>query len=411
MAHSLEQSRQWFDRAARVIPGGIYGHTTPATTVPGAFPYFAEEGHGCRFRDVDGNEYIDFLCGYGPMVLGYHHPIVEEAAARQREKGNCFNHPTPLMVELAEWMTERVSFADWAVFGKNGSDMTTWCLQVAREFTGRPKILQIKGAYHGTHAWCTPGHGGLIAEDRTHIHTFGWNDAEAFETLIHKHAGKIAAVILTPFHHPAFGDSVLPEEEFFKAITRHCQREGILVILDDIRAGFRLSMGGSHEVFPGLEPDLICFCKAMGNGYPISAALGRRELKVAASKVFLTGSYWNSAVPMAAALACMQTLEKENGIAHMEAMGRRLCDGLLKAAEKHGLRVTISGPPAVPFMSFSDESNFILSQKFAAACIREGVFFHPHHNWFLSTTHQESDIDQALAAAERAFQALSTLPT
>ncbi len=160
------KSNELFARAAKVIPGGIYGHASPAISLPGASPYYAARAEGCRYWDVDGNEFIDFMCGYGPIILGYNHPEVEEAAARQARDGNCFNHPTPLMVELAERLVSLVDFASWSVFGKNGADMTTWCTQVAREHTGAKKILKVAGAYHGSHPWCSPGHGGWIEEDR-----------------------------------------------------------------------------------------------------------------------------------------------------------------------------------------------------------------------------------------------------
>lgn len=131
-----------FERARRVIPAGIYGHTTPAQLVPKEFPYYATRAEGCRYWDADGNEYLDFLCSYGPIVLGHKHPEIEEAAERQRRAGDCFNHPTALMVELAERLASLVDFADWCVFGKNGSDMTTWAVQVAREFTGRKNFAR-----------------------------------------------------------------------------------------------------------------------------------------------------------------------------------------------------------------------------------------------------------------------------
>ncbi len=126
------RSHELFARAAQVIPCGIYGHASPAAALPGALPYYADRAAGCRYWDVDGNEYIDYLCGYGPVILGHQHPAVEEAAARQQGKALCVNHPAPVMVELAEYLVSLVEFSAWAVFGKNGSDMTTWCVQVAR---------------------------------------------------------------------------------------------------------------------------------------------------------------------------------------------------------------------------------------------------------------------------------------
>ncbi len=403
---NFANSQALFRRAAEVIPGGIYGHTTPAATLPGATPYYAVEGFGCRYRDLDGNTFIDFLCGYGPMLLGYHHPEVEDAATAARARGAAFNHPTPLMVELAEALVARIDFADWAVFAKNGADLTSWTVMVAREYTGRPKILKIRGAYHGTHAWCTLGHGGLIPEDRAHIHDFPFNDVAALETLFALHRGRIAGLILTPFHHPAFADSELPSPAFVAACNRLCREHDTLQILDDVRCGFRLSTGGSHSVY-GYTPDLSIYCKAIANGHPLSAAVGRAALKPAASRVFLTGSYWNDPAPMAAALATLAVIERDNIPARLAALGERFVTGFLALGEKHGVPLRASGPPAMPYVRVAYDPSFIRTQQLCAAAIAEGVFLHPHHNWFISAAHTEADIDEALQRLDTAFLNLS----
>ncbi|MGE9294885.1 MAG: aminotransferase class III-fold pyridoxal phosphate-dependent enzyme [Puniceicoccales bacterium] len=404
MNTDFEKSLTMFDRAAKVVPGGIYGHMSPAACLPGASPYFATRSEGCRYWDVDGREYIDFMCGYGPIVLGYQHPEVEEAAAKQRELGNCFNHPTERFVELVERLVGLVDFADWGVLAKNGGDVTTWAIQVAREHTKRKKILRIKSSYHGVDPWCTPGHGGLIDEDREHIHAFAWNDLKAFEGLVDRYRGQIAGLIVTPYHHPVFADQLFADEGFLESLERICRAEGIVLILDDIRGGFRLHLGGSHRVF-NFTPDLICFCKALGNGFPISAAMGREELRIAASKVFLTGSYWNSAVPMAAALKTLEILERENVTARLKQLGERLCEGLENVGRKHGHPIVFSGPPAIPFYRLEEETNFMRQQLWCAEAMKRGAYFHPHHNWFLCAAHTESDIDAAIQIADDALAA------
>jgi len=399
------RSQELFARAAKVIPGGIYGHASPAVAVAGAFPYYAERARGCRYWDVDGNEYIDYLCGYGPMILGHQHPEVEEAAARQQRDALCLNHPGPVMVELAEHLVSLIDFSAWAVFGKNGSDMTTWALQVAREHTKRRKILKVTDAYHGIGAWCTPGHGGLLEDDRVHILEFDWNDLESFDRLVKNFPGDIAAVIMTPFHHPAFKPSQMPAAGFWPHIEAACRREGIVLILDDIRAGFRLDLRGSHRVF-GFEPDLICFCKAIANGHSLSAALGRSELRVAASKVFLTGSYWNSPPPMAAAMACLKIMQREDTVAALRRAGEQLMAGLIESGNKHGYAMVASGPPAIPFLTFADDPSLRRQQRFCAEVTRRGALFHPHHNWFLSAAHTPQDIVATLGMAGEAFAVL-----
>jgi glutamate-1-semialdehyde 2,1-aminomutase len=401
----FRRSQELFERATKVIPGGIYGHASPAMAMPGAFPYYAERAHGCRYWDVDGNEYIDYLCGYGPMILGHQHPEVEAAAARAQRDALCLNHPGPVMVELAEYLVSLVEFAAWSVFGKNGSDMTTWALQVAREYTQRRKILKVAGAYHGIDPWCSPGHAGLLDEDRVHIHDFQWNHPESFDHLLKQHRGDIAGVIMTPFHHPAFQSSQMPAPGFWAHIETACRREGIVLILDDIRAGFRLDLGGSHKIF-GFEPDLICFCKAIANGHALSAALGRKELRVAASKVFLTGSYWNSPPAMAAAMACLQVMQRDDTVARIHNIGKMLMNGLAEVGRKYGYAMCASGPPAIPFLSFADDPSLRRQQRFCAEVTRRGAILHPHHNWFLSAAHTPEDIGATLRMADAAFAAM-----
>lgn len=405
MSELYPKSAALFARARRVIPGGIYGHVTPAALVPGLTPSFATEGFGCRYRDADGHEFIDFLCGYGPMLLGYHHPEVEDAAAAARARGSAFNHPTALTVELAEALVARVDFADWAVFAKNGSDLTTWAVQVAREATGRRKILKVRGAYHGADAWCSPGHGGLVSEDRIHVAEFPWNDVAALETLFARHRDDVACLIVTPFHHPAYADSVLPDPVFVAAARRLCSAHGALLVLDDVRCFPRLHLGGSHRAY-GWEPDLAVYCKAIGNGHPLAACVGRAEHQAAASRVFLTGSYWHDPAPLAAALKVLAIADREDVPARLERAGRRFVEGLLALGEKHGVGLRASGPFAMPYVRVADDPGFQRTQDLAAAAAREGVFLHPHHNWFLGLAHTDAEIDEALARLDRALASL-----
>ncbi len=404
--YRFDQSDSLFERAKKVIPGGIYGHQTPLLLVPGAYPKFFARGQGSRVWDVDGNEYIDYMCSYGPIVLGHRHPRVEEAAQKQAALGNCFNAPTPIWVELAEYLVSITPFADWAVFAKNGSDVCTWATEVARHATGRPKIAACDGAYHGAHAWCTPIPNGTTPEDRANVVRFRYNDLESFRRAIDENAGKLAGVIISPFRHDAGHDSELPVEGFLRGVRELCDRNGMVFILDDVRAGFRLHVGGSGEVF-GVRPDLSCYCKAIANGYPLSACVGRESLRKPAQEVFFTGSYFTSAVPMAASLACLKELDSSGGIERMRALGEKLRAGLLAQARDAGFDVTYSEPPALPYMTFkADQGRYDRIKLFCAEASRNGVFLAPRHNWFLSAAHTERDIDQTLDVTARAFAAV-----
>ena len=406
MTLSRTRSDELFLRATKVVPGGIYGHLAPAGGLPKVFPHYAESAEGCRFRDVDGNDWLDFMCGYGAILLGHRDPEIEEAAERQRRDGAVLNQPTARMVELAEVMVERIDFAEWAVFAKNGSDVTTWATRVAREHTGRRLILKAKGAYHGVDAWCDPGFGGRIPEDRAAVLEFVWNDLDGLENLLEEHVDEVAAIVLTPYHHAAFGPSEMPATGYWESVQEFCRERGVVLVLDDVRAGFRLHDGGSHRLF-GFTPDLSCYSKALGNGYAISACVGREEFKRAAREVFLTGSCWNDAVAMAAALKCLQVAKERKVVDEMETLGRRLGDGLAAKAREFELSLVMTGPPSMPFPWFEDDENLYMLQRFCGLCAEEGVFFHPHHNWFLCGSHGEAEIDQALAVAGRAFASMS----
>jgi glutamate-1-semialdehyde 2,1-aminomutase len=404
--YTFERSNALFERAKKVVPGGIYGHQTPLLLVKGSFPSFFARGQGSHIWDVDGNEYIDYMCSYGPIVLGHRHPKVEEAALRQQEQGNCFNAPGPVWVELAEHLVSITPFADWAVFAKNGSDVCTWAIEVARQATGRPKIAMCSGAYHGTHAWCTPLPGGVTPEDRANIAYFHFNDLESLSNVIAENRGRMAGVILSPFRHDAGHDSELPVEGFLTGVRKLCDENGMVFILDDVRAGFRLHMGGSGEFF-GVRPDLSTYCKAIANGYPLAACVGRDSLRQAAQEVFFTGSYFTSAAPMAASLACLKELAACGGIERMRTLGEKLRTGILAQARSAGLEVTYSGPPSLPYMTFkADQGRYDRAKVFAGECARNGVYLAPRHNWFLSAAHTEQDIAQTLEVTQRAFAAV-----
>ncbi|MDJ0763673.1 MAG: aminotransferase class III-fold pyridoxal phosphate-dependent enzyme [Myxococcota bacterium] len=400
--YTFDKSNEMFLRATRLIPTGVAGNKNPIFSIPRAFPVFAERGEGCRYWDVDGNAYIDFLCGFGPIVLGYNYKKVDDAFDAQRRMGSAFNHPTERTVELAEKLVELIPSAEWATFGRNGSDVTTYAVQAAREKTQRRKVIIAKGAYHGSHAWCTPREGGIIEEDKRHVLTFTWNDATELEDLVSKHKGDVACVMLTPHHHPSFAEQALPAPGFWADVRHICDEHDIVLVCDDIRDGFRLSINGSAEYF-GIQPDMTCFCKAMANGYTLSAIVGTDEIKTAAAKVFFTGTYYSAGAEIAASLATLEELEKQDAVDHMMKMGNMLCMGLTTLAENHGLQIKMTGPPTIPFLTFANERDFRRNQLFSKECACRGVLFHPHHNWFIMYAHKEKDIQQALDVADAAF--------
>ena len=405
--YRFEKSKELFKKASRLIPCGIYGHFSPAPLVPPEdYPFYAEKAAGSRFFDVDGNEFVDYMCAYGPMVLGYCNEAVDRAAAAEYRKGSCMSAAPPVMVALAEKLVDTVSMADWAFFAKNGNDVTTYAVMTARKATGRKKIILIKGGYHGVAPWTqTYGHHGIIEEDGEHFIRIPWNDIAALETTISRYPDEIAGFMATPYHHPTFVDNEMPADGYWQAVERLCRKNGIVLIVDDIRCGFRLDIRGSHEYF-GFTPDLVCFCKAIANGYPISTLVGTGALKNDAAKVFYTGSYWFQAAPMAAALATIEEMERIDAVGIMLDCGKKLQDGLIDTARRHGYNLKVTGHPAMPYLRLTDDPSLMLHQKWCGECTKRGAFFTSHHNWFVSAAHTKEDLDLTLEIADAAFQAV-----
>jgi glutamate-1-semialdehyde 2,1-aminomutase len=403
-AHARTTDAALRARAAAVIPGGMYGHQSVAG-LPAVYPQFMARGAGARVWDVDGREYVDLMCSYGPVVLGHQHPKVEAAAEAQRREADCQNAPSPRMVELAEALTATVAHADWAMFAKNGTDATTLALMIARAATGRRKILAARGSYHGSAPWCTPRPGGVTAEDRANMGYFTYNDLASAQQAADAAAGDLAGVIVTPFRHDIGQDQELADPQFARGLRALCDRTGAALILDDVRCGFRLHLGGSWEPL-GVAPDLSAWSKAIANGYALAAVLGNDAFRTAATEVFTTGSFWFSAVSMAAGLATLAALAEQDAVATMAACGQALRDGLAEQAARYELAIRQTGPAQMPFLTFAGDAGFALANTFAGEAARRGAFLHPRHNWFVSAATTPADLDMALDATGHAFAAV-----
>jgi glutamate-1-semialdehyde 2,1-aminomutase len=320
--------------------------------------------------------------------------------------GNTVTGAPMIMVELAEYLVDLIPMADWAFFAKNGADVTNLAVMAARSATGRKKIIAIKGHYHGASAWMqSMGHPGVIEEDQENVIRVDWNDVAAIERVIAAHPNEIAGFIATPYHHPVFADNAMPAAGYWQRVEALLRKNGIVIIVDDVRTGFRLHMGGSCEYF-GFKPDLVCFCKALANGYPISALVGTDALKNATAKVFFTGSYWFSAGPMAAALACLKEMKEMNASQVMLDQGKKLCDGLLDIAKGYGVPLKVTGATSMPYVSIDAPNGLMMFQELCGECTRRGAFFTSHHNWFLSTAHTDADIQQTWDIFDDALKAV-----
>lgn len=390
-------------RAKAVVPNGMYGHQN-MNALP-AIPQYIARSRGARLWDVDGNEYVDLMCSWGPVILGHGDPVVEQAAERQRRQGDCLNGPAPVMVELAEAMVATVADADWAMFAKNGTDATTMCCTIARAATGRKMILVAEGAYHGAAPWCTPFPAGVTAADRANLLQFQFNDIASIRAAAGEHADDVAAIIVSPFRHDAGFDQELVDPTFARDVRAYCDEIGAALILDDVRAGFRLHHGGSWEPL-GVQVDLTPWSKSIANGYALAAVTGTDRYRDAAGGIFVTGSFWMGAVDMAAGLATITELASRDAVSRMRDLGQQLRTGILDGATRWGFDVHYTGPSQMPNLLFANDSDYALSVAFSAEAQARGVFVHPKHNWFVSAAMTDADLDMALTGLDGAFGAL-----
>ena len=343
------------------------------------------------------------MCAYGPNILGYHDPDVDAAAAKQRAISDCTTLPNTKMIDFAELLVETVACADWAFFAKNGNDVTTLAIMAARAHTHRKKIVFFKGYYHGVSPWTQKiDYAGVIEEDVMHNIYVEWNNFTQLEEVFEKYKGEIAAVIGQPYMHGNFMDNVLPAEGFWQFVRKKCTEEGTVLVVDDVRAGFRLDLAGSDHYF-GFEADMICFCKALANGYNVSALCGKEFMKNAISSMSYTGSYWMSAVPFAAGIACIEKMKKLDLPKILNEKGTMLKNGLEEAAKEYNFDLHVTGAPSLFYLRIADDPSLKLHQEWVAECVKRGVFFTNHHNHFINYALSDADIAETVEIAKEAF--------
>ncbi len=390
-------------RARKVVPGGMWGHQN-AANLPENYPQFFARAEGARIWDVDGNMYRDFMCSWGPIVIGHRHPEVEAAVRKQLDVGDMMNGPGAVMVDLAELFVDTVAHADWVQFQKNGTDATTFCITVARAGTGRRKILLARGAYHGALAWSSPLLTGGTNEDRAHIIYYDYNDVASLQAAVAEAGDDLAGILASAFKHDYAKDQALPTVEFAQAARAACDAADAALMIDDVRAGFRVHIAGSWEVV-GVRPDLSAWSKAIANGYALAAVTGNDRFREAATKLFSTGSFWSSSTSMAASLATLTVIRRDDAVGTMERLGTKLREGFASLSQAEGLSLRQTGPASMPMVLFDDDPEFRRANAFCSEALRHGAYFHPRHNMFLSAAHTDEDIEVALAAAAHGFAA------
>lgn len=392
----LIESKNLLHRAKRLIPGASQTNSKSYVNfAKGAYPVFIRRGLGSHVWDIDGNEYIDYASALGPNILGYAYPTVNRAVRDQLKDGSIYTLPHPLEVEVAEILVDLIPCAEMVRFGKNGSDVTTAAIRLARAATGRD-IVACCG-YHGWHDWyigtTEDRHLGVPKAVKSLTKTFKYNDIRSLENIFDEFHGKVAAVILEPIilEYPIDG--------FLEKVQKLSYRNGSVLIFDEIITGFRINIGGAQKVF-GVVPDIACFSKAIANGFPLSALVGKRELMKQLDKVFFSFTFGGDAIGLAAAKATLSILRTKFALEHIHNLSNMLSDRLTDAVFEHNLedQIKISGYPgrfSLLFNGFDEKRKGldanVLKSNFQREAAKRGILFTGSH--MISYSHKTKDID------------------
>jgi glutamate-1-semialdehyde 2,1-aminomutase len=431
---SYARSVELYQQTRETLAGGVSSNVRYAST---PVPLFFERGEGARLHDVDGNVHIDYVLGNGPAILGHAPKPVIEAVARSLVDGQVYAAQHPRETALARRLCRLLPGVDVVRFASSGTEAVLMALRLARAFTGREKILKFEGHYHG---WSdqayisarpalneagpadapvpvagSPGMPRSVLED---VVVAGWNDLEAVAAVLERHRGEIAGVLMEPVM--VNGGAALPAEGYLAGVCDLCRSHGALFICDEVITGFRAGLRGAQGRF-GVTADLAVYAKAVAAGFPLALVGGRRDVMdtLADRGVMHGGTYNGNVQSMAAAIAALDELERDDGAVYraLEQRGTRLMDGLRVLASRHGVPMRVEGLPAI-FQTFFTEGPAPRNYREAAACDRdralafhtalqdEGVRVTQAARWFLSTAHDDGVIDETLAAADRALAAV-----
>lgn len=364
------------------------------------YPQYVDHARGAYLWDVDGNRYIDLIMGYGPVVLGHACPDITEAVVAQLAQGTCISpmwHPR--QVELTELLTEVIPEAEQAYLLRTGSDATTAAIRLARIYTGRIKV--VRWGYNGWHDWAAPRPDGIPPSTLADTLHFKFNDPASLEAVFAEHPDQIACVIMMSYEYD------VPAVGFFDQVKDIAHRNGALFILDEMRSGFRIALGGAQEYFD-IRPDMSTFSKAMSNGYPISAVVGRRDVLAGLGRTHMSSTFYANPAEMAAAIATIGILRDTDALARIKTLGEQFRGALDKLVAASGLPAQVVGLSVSPFLLFRNPSDdpraARLKTIFFRETLRRGVMFHPNHQWFLSAAHTKEDVEQTISACRDALE-------
>lgn len=395
------RSQELLERARRVIPLGSQTFSKSYQQYPqGESPLFLTHGRGGRVWDVDGNEYVDLVSGLLPIVLGYCDQHVDAAVSAQLDNGISFSLATELEIDVAESLTNIIPCAEMVQFGKNGTDATSAAVRLARAFTRRDRIIAI--GYHGWQDWyvgATTRNRGVPKSVRGLTHKISYNDLGAIQTLFKKYKDEIAAVILEPTSDQA------PDPGYLETLRDFVHDNGAILIFDEVITGFRFALGGAQDLF-GVSPDLAAFGKAMGNGMPISAVVGRADIMRELEDVFISGTFGGETLSLAAAQAVIAKMRTEPVIERLWSTGQQLADATEALLNRHGLDEVFALKGAAPWkiIAVKDQptaSKEAIKTLFMAEMLRRGVLVAASHN--VTFAHNQVDLEHVFSAYDATF--------
>jgi glutamate-1-semialdehyde 2,1-aminomutase len=397
----VKPSDRHYEEALRLIPWGTQTNAKrPYVAFSETMPKFIVRGKGCRLWDMEGKEYIDFRLALGPVTLGYCYDEVDDAVRAQMANGVLFSMASPIELDLARLVHEMVPNAEMVRFMKTGEDANLSNIRIARAYTGRDMILM--SGYHGYPDWFATEdspNNGVPAFMKDYVKIIPWGNCEEAERLIRKYGERLACVISIPYD---FNEDT--SGTYIRHLRKLTKEYGILLVLDEILTGFRLAPGGAQELF-GVDPDLAGYAKALANGYPLSAYVGRKQYMETLYRFKMTTTYAGETLSIAAAIATLKIMKREKVHDHLRAMGTRLMAGFESITKQVGIEAKPCGLPVAPYLKFTgSDPGYHARMEFLwqRELYREGIF--GNQRWFISYSHKPADIDEAIEKAGRALR-------
>ncbi|NPV10445.1 MAG: glutamate-1-semialdehyde 2,1-aminomutase [Ignavibacteria bacterium] len=427
---NIERSKLLFERAKKILPGGVNSPVRAFKSVGGT-PVFIERGEGSKIYDVDGNEYIDYIGSWGPHLFGHNPPFIKEAIKDALEKGTSFGIPTELEIKIAELVRELVPSIEMIRFVNSGSEATMSAVRVARGYTKRAKIIKFEGCYHG-HAdfflikagsgaltFGVPTSPGVTEGNAKDTLVADFNKIESVKNLISKNKNEIAAIIIEPI---VGNMGVVPAEKtFLEELRQICDEEKIVLIFDEVMTGFRVAKGGAQELY-NINPDLTTFGKIIGGGLPVGAYGGKEEimsLVAPSGPVYQAGTLSGNPLAMSAGFAALNYIKNHPEVYDdLEIKSKKLEEGMKKNLQEIGKNFTINRAGSMMTLFFTERevkyyddavsSDTKLFAEYFHQMLRRGVYLPPaqFEAFFVSTAHTEDDINKTLDAQREAFKDL-----